>query len=660
MQKKIKGIIIRAAALLLFAAIIASVILWQRGVYEISFIKRPTETDPIITTASGTADPGDLEPPETEQPPDSVEIAPPPPQETASEEEKQSQIEGIPTLGSGDGKGWKVSSAMFGTGSAIMSLKKSFYSKNQSVTALKIYQNQIIVNSRGHYEEKEVLVKTQVPVVRLYYGFVLLDEKNKTSLYSPTGTELVDNFKATLVYARSADGAPVVLQDGNYYELHSTRGIGDRIDVSEVEFKALPIDAPKYYASSGAHDYIPYSEMRDVYVQVKPSGNVGSDETDPSETDPSETDPSETDPSETDPSETDPSETDPSETDPSETDPSETQPSETQPSETQPSETQPSETQPSETQPSETQPSETQPEQETTASDSGEEPVGLEYSASSFLSLSREGPIPSGAVVGTVPSGSISTDRLPQGLPEGAVEIEGKYYIAKQELRWGFKDKNGNIKVEAKYKKVYSFSANGLAAVIDGFDRLIFVNSKGEEVISLLDNEYIRPGDAYGGVPYRQMYKAGVSGNISDIGMYNFDSGYVMVRRILTSNNGKSPVYENENILINENGERFNVPSGYELVGYSEGILLLRKNGKYGYMSLSGGWIQSPQFEEAAPFVQGVAVVKDESGKYGLINLYGEYLLPTSFDYISNASSGYIATFRSSVGWRLYAIATRG
>lgn len=50
----------------------------------------------------------------------------------------------------------------------------------------------------------------------------------------------------------------------------------------------------------------------------------------------------------------------------------------------------------------------------------------------------------------------------------------------------------------------------------------------------------------------------------------------------------------------------------------SEGLLLVRDNGAFGYVDLSGSWVLAPQFEDAKPFSDGKAAVCLD-GKWGYI-----------------------------------------
>ena len=88
-------------------------------------------------------------------------------------------------------------------------------------------------------------------------------------------------------------------------------------------------------------------------------------------------------------------------------------------------------------------------------------------------------------------------------------------------------------------------------------------------------------------------------------------------------------------------------------MSYSDGILLLEKDGLYGYLTNTGAWILQPEVTDAKPFLEGVAVVQQD-GKYGAINTAGEYVLPCKYDYISNVSSGTVVAYSEQDGWEIY------
>jgi hypothetical protein len=51
---------------------------------------------------------------------------------------------------------------------------------------------------------------------------------------------------------------------------------------------------------------------------------------------------------------------------------------------------------------------------------------------------------------------------------------------------------------------------------------------------------------------------------------------------------------------------------------------------KYGYINSKGDFIIKPKFEEARPFCEGLAVVK-ENGKYGFVDKMGNIVIKPSF-----------------------------
>jgi hypothetical protein len=98
--------------------------------------------------------------------------------------------------------------------------------------------------------------------------------------------------------------------------------------------------------------------------------------------------------------------------------------------------------------------------------------------------------------------------------------------------------------------------------------------------------------------------------------------------------------------MIYTNGKEFEIPSGYDVIAYSSGMILLKHNGKYGYMSYTGAWVVQPTLSYAEPFYEGLAVIGDGRGNYALIDTEGNFVIPYGvFSYISNASTGVIAAY---------------
>jgi hypothetical protein len=107
------------------------------------------------------------------------------------------------------------------------------------------------------------------------------------------------------------------------------------------------------------------------------------------------------------------------------------------------------------------------------------------------------------------------------------------------------------------------------------------------------------------------------------------------------------------NTLIDIRGNEFQIPGGYTLESYSDGVLLLKKQDEalYGYMNYKGEWIVEPEYSYARPFVMGLGVIGDKDGKKGIVNTEGAFVVPMTFDKISDISKGTIALYDTSVGW---------
>ncbi len=147
--------------------------------------------------------------------------------------------------------------------------------------------------------------------------------------------------------------------------------------------------------------------------------------------------------------------------------------------------------------------------------------------------------------------------------------------------------------------------------------------------------------------------------DISSIGSYYFDHGLLRIR-LVSYDRYQYIKYDmfmvgtDDDILIRPDGTRFYIPAGYKLEGYSDGMLLLSRNGLYGYMDYKGSWIVEPELKYGGAFVEGVAAVQDKDGTWGMIDTAGNAVIPFKYSYVSNISSGLVAAYSENTGWDLY------
>ncbi len=147
--------------------------------------------------------------------------------------------------------------------------------------------------------------------------------------------------------------------------------------------------------------------------------------------------------------------------------------------------------------------------------------------------------------------------------------------------------------------------------------------------------------------------------DISSIGSYYFDHGLLRIR-LVSYDRYQYIKYDmfmvgtDDDILIRSDGSQFYIPAGYKLEAYSDGMLLLSRDGKYGYLDYTGKWIVQPNLLYGSAFVEGVAAVQNKSGKWGMIDTAGNSVIPFKYEYVSNISSGLVAVYSEKTGWEIY------
>ena len=141
------------------------------------------------------------------------------------------------------------------------------------------------------------------------------------------------------------------------------------------------------------------------------------------------------------------------------------------------------------------------------------------------------------------------------------------------------------------------------------------------------------------------------------LGCYYYEYGLVKARRQIYDYYQLEDwdlmyIMSDEYVMLYTDGSEFPVPTGYSVKTYSNGVMLLEKNGTFGYMDYTGAWLNSPDYEDARYFMEGLAPCK-KNGKWGMIDTAGRTVLPFVYDYIQPTSSGVIVT-HSGNGWNVY------
>jgi hypothetical protein len=96
----------------------------------------------------------------------------------------------------------------------------------------------------------------------------------------------------------------------------------------------------------------------------------------------------------------------------------------------------------------------------------------------------------------------------------------------------------------------------------------------------------------------------------------------------------------------------FHIPEDYTVRAYSNGMILLEKDGLFGFMNHLGEWVLHPIYTFARPFSEGVAVV-GLGNKRALIDTQGNLLTGFRYDAILSCTGGIIALYERSEGWTI-------
>lgn len=223
-------------------------------------------------------------------------------------------------------------------------------------------------------------------------------------------------------------------------------------------------------------------------------------------------------------------------------------------------------------------------------------------------------------------------------------------------IRWGYLNDNNYVSIQAKYKFATEFDDSGYALVADEKGAVSIINSNGKTVITR-NSKVLYPEERNKRPVWEDYYLPETFG-LESSGMFGFDHGYIRMRYMQYDYKKETEVVQDYNVLVREDGTWFDIPSGYSLEGYSDGVLLLAKDGRYGMLNISGKWIIQPAYTYATPFVSGLAVIGNSSGKYAMIDTSGNLVLSFEYDYISLPSSGVIVAHRAG-GWQIFNIMSK-
>ena len=246
--------------------------------------------------------------------------------------------------------------------------------------------------------------------------------------------------------------------------------------------------------------------------------------------------------------------------------------------------------------------------------------------------------------------------RLINGAQVEAAAQRGEYlepiYVDDISRLYGYKNAAGAIVIPARYLYAFNFTENGLAVVADRNRVVSVINTYGSTVITV-QNTTLRISELSNRAVYNGYYLP-TDFSMNQRGMLYFDSGLLRVRRVITQSNTLKSTLRDNDILIRTDGSIFEIPTGYEIAYYSDGVAVLKSGDLYGCFSNTGKWITQPIYTYAGMFNEGLIVLGNRDGKKGVIDTNGNTVLPFVYDEISDMSGGVIAAFEKQNGWSVY------
>lgn len=225
------------------------------------------------------------------------------------------------------------------------------------------------------------------------------------------------------------------------------------------------------------------------------------------------------------------------------------------------------------------------------------------------------------------------------------------------ETQWKFSQYDEELS-EDIYYGAYDFS-DGYACVVDEEGRQYFIDQSARATFAV-EKDYFNIYD-------RRMiesYRLPLTRGIESLGFFYVENGLVRVRKQVYDYYQLDDwdilkIETDDDIMIYADGTEFKVPLGYDIISYSDGMILLEKDGKYGYMDYTGKWKLQPIYEDAGAFMEGLAYLKLD-GKYGMIDKNGKTVVPFIYDSIQTTSSGVIVCHNENDGWVVYLKMTTG
>ncbi|MGA1195902.1 MAG: WG repeat-containing protein [Candidatus Latescibacterota bacterium] len=242
----------------------------------------------------------------------------------------------------------------------------------------------------------------------------------------------------------------------------------------------------------------------------------------------------------------------------------------------------------------------------------GEEPLFIYKSGTSYGFINAMGHV-------VIDAQYVGVKEFQEGL--AAVNVNDDMSLG----QWGYIDPLGNMVIEPQYWLASSFS-EGLAAVLPtGGVNWSYIDATGKVLISRLTEK--KPF-IYGAQPF----KNGVAcvEAAKDRTAFKRTEGFQSKKRT-----GQKGMWG----FVDALGRVIALDFDHAM-SFVDGLAVVEKDGKIGYVTPDGVFAIVPQFEKASSFSEGLACVQIKN-KYGYINTSGKFVIEPIYDLGGSFSEGF-------------------
>ena len=253
------------------------------------------------------------------------------------------------------------------------------------------------------------------------------------------------------------------------------------------------------------------------------------------------------------------------------------------------------------------------------------------------------------AAIGLVASWRVRTSGRGNNAPQVS---QDHLWPVKVDGKWGYMDRAGKLRIRARFFANSAFSEGRAPVKTSSRGKYGYIDMRGKVVVkpqyevakpfseglaavSITPPAWIGVGEAKNGSTTLSVHGVSKYGYIDKAGNMVIEPQYRHAGQFSDGLAGVLTPTRNAG-FINKVGEyviRPTLAPAFAYHSFSEGLLGVRVDDKWGYMDKTGEIVIEPVFAAAGSFRNGIAAVKDAKGKYGFIDKSGKYIIEPAFAF---------------------------